>query len=34
MSLSLLSATSPQVPFMYLPLYYMFEDTALGVGNP
>ena len=19
---------------MYLPLYYMFEDTALGVGNP
>ncbi|CAK9024303.1 unnamed protein product, partial [Durusdinium trenchii] len=22
------------VPFMYLPLYYMFEDTALGVGNP
>ena len=34
MWLSLLSATSPQVPFMYLPLYYMFEDTALGVGNP
>ena len=23
-----------EVPFMYLPLYYMFEDTALGVGNP
>lgn len=23
-----------QVPFMYLPLYYMFEDTALGVGTP
>eukprot|EP00435_Cladocopium_sp_Y103_P030976 s2266_g7.t2 len=23
-----------KVPFMYLPLYYMFEDTALGVGNP
>eukprot|EP00439_Symbiodinium_sp_Y106_P074806 s169_g14.t1 len=22
------------VPFMYLPLYYMFEDTALGIGNP
>lgn len=19
---------------MYLPLYYMFEDTALGFGNP
>ena len=19
---------------MYLPLYYMFEDTALGIGNP
>eukprot|EP00931_Biecheleriopsis_adriatica_P105833 TRINITY_DN80357_c0_g1_i1.p2 TRINITY_DN80357_c0_g1~~TRINITY_DN80357_c0_g1_i1.p2 ORF type:complete len:187 (-),score=41.23 TRINITY_DN80357_c0_g1_i1:47-607(-) len=22
------------VPFIYLPLYYMFEDTALGVGTP
>mmetsp|Transcript_5285 Transcript_5285/g.9478 ORF Transcript_5285/g.9478 Transcript_5285/m.9478 type:complete len:189 (+) Transcript_5285:54-620(+) len=22
------------VPFLYLPLYYMFEDTALGIGSP